>query len=284
VVEQRLSVVVPAHNEEAVVGRLLAALGDRRDTDEVIVVCDGCTDRTAAVARSFPGVVVIEQPRSGKPAALNSGDRVATVYPRFYVDADISVTASALREVASKMVGGVEAGAPRMVVDLDGASWAVRRFYAIWTRLPYATDALLGSGVIGLTEKGRGRFGEFPDVIGDDEYVRRLFAVEERVRDTRGSFVVTAPRRLLPLVRIKTRSRLGILQLDELQGPADAASGKRGSSVLSGLVREPSLWPSLAVFGAVRLVVAARARSRLDSGRLGGWARDETSRTLGVEG
>jgi glycosyltransferase involved in cell wall biosynthesis len=281
--EPPLAVVVPAHNEAAVIGRLLSALSDRNESDEVVVVCDGCTDDTASVARSFPGVFVVEQTRGGKPSALNTGDRVARIFPRFYVDADIIVTTGALRAVGSKMVDGVEAGAPRIAVDLAGASWAVRRFYAIWTRLPYATEAVIGSGVIGMTEGGRRRFGDFPDVIGDDEYVRRLFAVEERVRDVHETFVVTAPRRLAPLIRIKTRSRLGILQLDELHGPAPAAAGQSGRSVLLRLVRDPRLWPSLVVFGVVRLVVAVRAHIRLRRGQFSGWARDDSSRVLGIE-
>jgi hypothetical protein len=46
---------------------------------EVIVVCDGCTDNTATVPRSFPDVVV-EEPRAGKPAALNAEDLVASLF------------------------------------------------------------------------------------------------------------------------------------------------------------------------------------------------------------
>jgi glycosyltransferase involved in cell wall biosynthesis len=275
-----LSVVIPAHNEATVIGRLLTALGDRRSTDEVIVVCDGCTDNTAAVARSFPGVLVIEQPRGGKPAALNAGDQVASLFPRFYVDADIEVTSAALREVAAAMVDGVEAGAPRMAVNLVGASWPVRGFYDVWSRLPYATHAVLGSGVIGLTKRGRQRFGEFPHVINDDEFVRRLFGVDERVSKTEASFVVTAPRRVGPLIRIKTRSRLGSLQLNRLQGPAPKSVGRPGASVLPELLRDPRRWASIATFISVYSIVALRAHTRMRRGQLGGWARDETARAV----
>ena len=280
--EAALSIVVPAHNEATVIGRLLSALGDRSPGDEVIVVCDGCTDDTAAVAGSFPGVTVIEQPRGGKPAALNTGDRSARLFPRFYVDADIVVTASALREVAAAMVDGVEAGAPRLALDLTGASWPVRGFYDVWRRLPYATHAIIGSGVIGLTERGRRRFDEFPDIIGDDEFVRRLFDVSERVPSTNAAFLVTAPRRLGPLVRIKTRSRLGILQLDRLLGPAPETTGPSGASVLPALLRDPRRWPGLVTFLGVRGVVGCRAHLRMWRGQLDGWARDDTARAVGV--
>jgi glycosyltransferase involved in cell wall biosynthesis len=276
--DRAISVVIPAHNEEAVIGRLLTSLRDRSADDEIIVVCDGCSDDTAEVARSFVGVEVIEKARGGKPSALNTGDRQATRFPRFFVDADIVVTATALHEVADLMTEGIEAGAPRCEVDLRRSSWAVRRFYDVWTKLPYLAEGMIGSGVVGLTKDGRARFQEFPPVIDDDEFVRRLFAVNERVHGTAGAFVVTAPARVGPLVRIKTRSRLGIMELDGLHGPAPSSSGSPGRSAARELLASPRLWPSIAVFVVIRTVVGLRAWWLCRHGRFGGWARDESSR------
>jgi glycosyltransferase involved in cell wall biosynthesis len=273
-----ISVVIPAHDEAAVIGRLLDALSDREADDEVVVVCDGCTDDTADVARRWPGVVVVEQSQAGKPAALNRGDRVARLYPRFYVDADIVVSTAALREIARTMHGPVLAGSPAMQVDLTGASWAVRAYYDVWTRLPYASRAILGSGVIGLTAEGRARFGDFPDVIGDDEFVRRRFAVSERTESPTTRFVVTAPRRLAPLIRIKTRSRLGILQLDELEGPAPPEAGATGSRELARLLGQPRRWSAVAVYVVVRALTTTRARRRLVRQQFR-WDRDDSSRS-----
>jgi Glycosyl transferase family 2 len=281
--DRAISVVIPAYNEEAVIGRLLSALQDRSADDEVIVVCDGCSDRTAEVARSFAGVEVIEKTRGGKPSALNTGDRRAKWFPRFFVDADIVVTATALHEVADLMTDSIEAGAPRCEVDLSRSSWAVRRFYDVWITLPYITEGMIGSGVLGLTRRGRARFQEFPPVIDDDEFVRRLFSVDERVHGTAGAFTVTAPARVGPLIRIKTRSRLGIMELDGLHGPAPSSSGSPGRSALKDLLTSPRLWPSIAVFAVIRIAVGARAWRRCRRGRFEGWARDESSR-LGAAG
>lgn len=96
--------------------------------------------------------------------------------------------------------------------------------------------------------------------------------------DPIGTFVVTPPRRLAPLIRIKTRSRLGIAQLDALEGPAPSEAGDRGSSVLTELVRQPRLWPALAVYIGVRVVVEARVRILARRRAFGGWARDDSSR------
>ena len=96
------SVIIPAHNEEAVIGRCLGSLlaGAPAGALEVIVVANGCSDRTATVASSFgPDVRVIELAEASKHAALNAGDSVATRFPRAFVDADIEVTWSAIDAV-----------------------------------------------------------------------------------------------------------------------------------------------------------------------------------------
>ena len=278
--EPRLSIVVPAHNEEAVIGRLLGALADGRSPgDELVVVCNGCTDRTAEVARGFPDVRVEELPSGGKPAALNAGDRCVSTFPRFYVDADVVTTSDALRAVARQMGHGVEAGAPSPVIDDDRSTFLVRAYYRFWSALPYVTEANLGgSGVIGVTQEGRSRFSEFPDVICDDEYVRRLFGRDERVHETAGTSIVAAPRTLRALIDIKARGRLGLLQLDERYGPARPDIGTSGASGARHALRSPAMWFPFLVYAAVRGVATSRARRRARRRDFAGWARDETTR------
>jgi hypothetical protein len=278
-----ISVVVPAHDEAPVIGRLLRALEDGRvEGDEVVVACDGCDDDTAAVARGFPGVSVLELPRGGKPSALNAGDRMCTQFPRFFVDADVVVTAATLHEVARTMSETIQAGAPVCVVDTSRSSFVVRQYYAVWTRLPYLSRGLLGSGVVGLSESGRSRFDEFPAVIGDDEFVRRLFSLDERVASTENAFTIMAPRTLDALIRVKTRSRLGVLQLDARHGPAapDTASGT-STGALVQLARRPRFWVPVAIYATIRSVTRARAARRFRHRDFHGWERDETSRDLG---
>src|ERR1700730_14723213 len=80
-----VSVVIPSHNEEHVIGRCLQALTDGAQADEleIIVVCNGCSDRTAAIARTWPATTVVELSEVSKSAALNAGDLHATRFPRF---------------------------------------------------------------------------------------------------------------------------------------------------------------------------------------------------------
>src|SRR5688572_24864616 len=136
-----ISVIIPAHNESAVIGRCLRALtnGAVPGQLEVIVVANGCTDDTAAVAtaaaRNFgAGVKVVETPIGSKILALNLGDEAATGFPRFYVDADVVLTRAAVEQLAARLdagSSGVLAVAPRPRFAVDRASWVVRAFYEV---------------------------------------------------------------------------------------------------------------------------------------------------------
>jgi glycosyltransferase involved in cell wall biosynthesis len=71
----RISVVVPAHNAQATVGAAISsALWQTFDDLEVVVVDDGSTDATAAIASAFPERVrLVQQENAGVAAARNRG-------------------------------------------------------------------------------------------------------------------------------------------------------------------------------------------------------------------
>jgi len=76
VVPPRVSVIVAAYAEEAVIGERVAnlrALDYPRDRLELIVACDGSPDATAQLARQAGADVVLELPRGGKIRAQNAG-------------------------------------------------------------------------------------------------------------------------------------------------------------------------------------------------------------------
>jgi glycosyltransferase involved in cell wall biosynthesis len=279
-----ISVVVPAHNEGPVIERCLAALlgGEPRPGEpelEVIVVCNGCRDDTAQRAARFaPRARVLETPRASKVHALNLGDAAARGFPRFYVDADVVLPRASLLRVCEVLAQGeVLAAAPRQQIPLEGASWAVRAFYRTWLSLPFLESAALG-GAYGVSQTGRARFGQFPDLIADDGYVRLQFAPAERRVLPDVSFQVLPPRRLWSLVRIKARAQLGNLELrskyPELQRNEELTHGR----ALLRLTREPRRWPELLVYLAVRSTARALAWRALRFGAAVRWERDETSR------
>jgi glycosyltransferase involved in cell wall biosynthesis len=85
-----LSVVIPAHNGVRTLERCLAAVcAQIGPNDEAIVVDDGSTDGTDAVARRFPVTVVRLDRRGGVAAARNQGADRATRPVLCFVDADV---------------------------------------------------------------------------------------------------------------------------------------------------------------------------------------------------
>ncbi|HEY2423618.1 MAG TPA: glycosyltransferase, partial [Chthoniobacterales bacterium] len=130
-----ISIIIPAHNEGAVIARTLRAITQGAEPGEldVIVVCNGCTDDTATVARRFDrSVRVIETAKASKPQALNLGDEAAHTFPRIYVDADVVLETEAIRALARRLDdGGVLAVAPTPQFALGECSWPVRLFFKI---------------------------------------------------------------------------------------------------------------------------------------------------------
>src|SRR5262249_21792528 len=151
-------------------------------------------------------IQVVETEVASKTHALNLGDERARGYPRFYVDADVVLPLEAVRIIAARLEEtGAPAASPSMDVDLTGSSWPVRAFYAVWRRMPYTREGMIGVGVYVLTEAGRARFDRFPDVVADDGFVRCHFAPSERILVDEARVRVVAPASLPDLVRVKTR-------------------------------------------------------------------------------
>jgi GT2 family glycosyltransferase len=92
-----LSVVVPVRNGGRDFERCLRRLRDSLLTDfELIVVDDGSTDDSAAIARLAGAIVVRNLMPQGPAAARNLGARVATARLIFFLDADVAIHPEAL--------------------------------------------------------------------------------------------------------------------------------------------------------------------------------------------
>lgn len=261
------TVVIPAHNEAAVLDRCLRRLpGDA----EVIVVANGCVDETAAVARTHKGVRVIELTQSSKSAALRAGDAAASSFPRVYLDADITLSPGAIDALVAAVGAGAMAAIPRRELILDRRPWTVRAYYAIHTRLPAVRDGLYGRGAIVLAEVARGRFDEFPDAMADDLFLDSVVTQGERVCVTEAVAHVEAPARLNDLVRRLVRVRAANSALRA------AATGVRGSDRWSWLrdvvAKRPWLLPAGLWYAAVTLYAARRASQASEVA----WGRDDS--------
>jgi hypothetical protein len=275
------SVVVPAHNEAAGIARTLTAL--RRGTSpgelEVVVVCNGCTDDTAATARrADPDALVLETPEPGKAAAVRLGNRAATTFPRVHLDADIELAGGGVRPLLAALADGALAAAPRREIPRQGCSWPVRAYYDVWERLPAVGAGLFGRGVVALTAEAQARVSALPSMMSDDLVVSDAFADAERRIVPASVAVVRPPRTTADLLRRRVRVVTGTTQAAR-SGVRRDTSATTPAQLLAMLRREPRLLPHLGVFLGVTVVARVRGRRAVRRGDFVTWQRDESSRS-----
>jgi glycosyltransferase involved in cell wall biosynthesis len=97
------SVVVPAYNEAASVGPLVAALRSAAGWHQVIVVDDGSADQTAERAREAGATVVRHPYNKGNGAAVKTGIRAATGEYVLIIDGDGQHRAADAARIVSKL-------------------------------------------------------------------------------------------------------------------------------------------------------------------------------------
>jgi glycosyltransferase involved in cell wall biosynthesis len=85
-----VAIIIPAYNEAGRIGNVLRAVVGSKLANEILVVCDGCTDDTAQVARRFDGVRVVElRVNRGKGGAMAAGVSSTKATVLAFVDADL---------------------------------------------------------------------------------------------------------------------------------------------------------------------------------------------------
>ncbi|SEI05161.1 glycosyltransferase [Paracoccus alkenifer] len=271
-----LSVIIPASNEERWLGACLAALVASDPVAggaEIIVVANGCRDRTAEVARAaIPAaaaagwsLTVIEREQGGKPAALNHADRVARGEVRAYLDADVTVSgplmAGLVQALGAREDAAYGSGRPR-VTARSRLSQTYARF---WARLPFARSTAPGFGLFAVNRAGRARWGEFPTIISDDSYVRMLFQPHERI-EVPAPYDWPMTEGFAALVRVRRRQDAGVAEIAARWPELLANEGKPRLGA-GGVLRLAAGDPAgFATYAAVSLAVRA-GRDR------GTWAR-----------
>jgi cellulose synthase/poly-beta-1,6-N-acetylglucosamine synthase-like glycosyltransferase len=155
-----LTVLVPAHNEEALIGRCVRALRFSADRGtEVVVVAHNCIDATAAEAvEAGARVLVLDDPcQRGKGSALSYGFTSILAGPSqavLVIDADSVVDAGLIAEVRRRLRRGARALQCRYEVYNSQGNRRTRlmtlAFYGINTIRPHGRARLgLSAGILG---------------------------------------------------------------------------------------------------------------------------------------
>lgn len=173
-----VTVVVPAHDEQAVIGRRvenLLALDYPPELVEIIVASDGSTDETdevvAALAARHPRVRLLRCPRAGKVAAQNRAVRAGTSEVIAFSDANARWEPDALRQLVGNFadpdvayVCGRLALEPTDGSNREGVYWR----FELWQRASESAMGSITAGNGGIYAVRRSDYIETESHIGHD--------------------------------------------------------------------------------------------------------------------
>lgn len=138
--ENRVSVVIPAKNEAATVGSVVAALRQQLPGAEVIVVDDGSDDGTGAIAAEAGARVVRHASSRGNGAAVKTGARTATHPVLVFMDADGQHSAADVQRLLERLDQGYD-----LVVGARSSSSQA----SVWRLLGNSLYNRLASWIVG---------------------------------------------------------------------------------------------------------------------------------------
>ena len=262
-----LCAIIPAHDEATLIGNCLTSLlaseplpdGWRAD---VLVVANGCTDNTAAIALGFRdraaargwNLTVIDEPEGGKLKALNIAEKAARGDVLVYLDADVTLDPPLIRQLAVALdrdEPGYASGRPDVVA---APSWLTGHYARFWASLPFAQTGVPGFGVFAMNAAGRARWGQWPDIISDDTFARLNFAPGERTR-VGAAYRWPMVEGFANLVRVRRRQNDGVGEIATCFAPL-LANDDKPRLTCAGLTRRVLRDPlGFATYLAVSLAV-----------------------------
>ncbi|HEV2694360.1 MAG TPA: glycosyltransferase [Verrucomicrobiae bacterium] len=170
----RISVIVPAFNEEKLLGASLAQIRTAADAftargwEFQLVVCDNnSTDRTAEIARTA-GAHVVFEPFNQIGRARNSGAGAATGDWFIFVDADSHPSRGLFDDVAEQITAGqtVAGGA---TVELDEKIFSANLITGIWNLTSRFKKWVAGSFIYIQADAFRELGGFNPEIFAAEE-------------------------------------------------------------------------------------------------------------------
>jgi len=201
-----ISVIIPAHNEEELIGHALRSVAEQRDPPgavEVVVVSNGSHDGTADAVRAVaaelarPGVSItaLEEPIPGIARAKNRGVAASSARTLVFLDGDSWMSPGLLTAIAGREAQGERAASIRIIADgndpIDHAFfWVIEngkrlvrvRANMFWCRRDLF-DQLNG-------------FDESLNHAEDLDFLVRARRAGVRVGHIRAEYIATSPRRL----------------------------------------------------------------------------------------
>ncbi len=209
----KLSFVIPAHNEEKLIGRCLESVLEEIKREkyqtEIIVVDNVSTDKTRETALKFKGVTVVNEPFKGLVQARRAGFVVSTGELVANIDADTMMPRGWLKKVMSEFERDdalVALSGPFIYQDLDVVDRVLVKFFYGFGYLfhllfhyIFGVGAMLQGGNFIVRRDALLKAGGFDLTIsfwGEDTDVARRISKVGKVKWTWGLPMYSSGRRL----------------------------------------------------------------------------------------
>ena len=216
-----VSFVLPAHNEEQLIGRAVTSISNAADEleldYEIVVADDASTDGTAEIAESC-GAIVVRGDARQIAATRNLGARRATGDRLIFVDGDSAVTTELVRRTIVAFEEGCAGGGSRCTFDGRIPAWAMA---VAWLVLPlYAMAGLTPGAYVFATREAFDAVGGFDESVfgGEEVLFARAVRKQGKFRIVKAS-VLTSGRKLRThsaaeifgtLIRLSVRGKRGV--------------------------------------------------------------------------
>ena len=237
---QTLTVVIPARNEEASIGRIIRAVRDTFPSAEIVVVDNASTDATFAAALRSGEAVVVREARPGKGNAMRTGALAASRDLLLFHDADTEYDVGDARAVVRAALSPVSTGPCAMAIG-------VRAWRLSWLPVvSFGVNAVIRSIL-------QWRYGAAPDdvltgtrCLARDYFLAlgtcsETFAIETeltRLVMASGGEVVGLPVRYTPRTRAQGK-KISVRHLWPIVGQACATRTPMNGSRNAALARQP---------------------------------------------
>lgn len=208
-----ISFVIPAYNEEKGLPGCLKSIMDEikrgQVPAEVLVVNNASTDATGQVARSFPSVIVVDEPKKGITFARQAGYMASRGRLIANIDADNHVPAGWLKKAVAAFdqdPGLICLSGPLVYYDLSRLKRAVVWFYSrvvflvhTFNHYVFRIGAVVQGGNFVATRQALNAIGGFDTRIkfyGEDTDLARRFSSLGKVKFSLKFFMYSSGRRL----------------------------------------------------------------------------------------
>lgn len=226
IAEDAFHIIVPANNEQAYIGACLQALLDQKEPGplRVIVAANACTDDTVSIVRALQqgfrdsghDLHCLDLPQPGKLGALREAENlIPMAAARVYLDADIVCDPDLIKQVRDALTPSEPRYVTGTLVVARAKSWVTRQYARLWQKLPFVTGGAVGAGFFAVNGAGRARWGDFPDIISDDTFVRLQFEPSERI-EVPACYHWPMIEGLWPLIRVRHRQDRGVHEISRL--------------------------------------------------------------------